>query len=99
VPEIAASLAAVTRLDPLCDELGRRYDPTLMPCAIDPERWSEDADESAQLTAAWECRRCPALRACAERARDLGPLATGVWGGMILSSTSEERPYDPRWPY
>lgn len=59
-----------------------------LPCAGRAE-WDEDAGDTAHTIALAVCAACPAVLPCLRRAHELGPLATGVWGGIIIPRTPD----------
>jgi hypothetical protein len=88
----AQTFAALRRPD------GEPYEPAELPCAAEPETWSEDAPSTELIYAARTCvEQCPALYPCRMRALELGPLARGVWAGMLLEPDGTDT--GPAWPY
>lgn len=89
-----AYLATVLRgagfMPPLLDADGEPFE--WLPCTENPRGRDEEASYAEHVLAVKICRtECPALDACRKRRRQLGRLATGVWGGRMPRHPEETR--------
>lgn len=68
--------------------LAQNWDSHVLACQVDPDRWTERADEGAKAL----CRECPLRWQCAREACETAG-AEGLWAGIVIPEGGRGRTF------